>query len=112
MQDLSDKELRVIKWLENLKPFNDYIPSPPKVSKEIYDKYVIPHYIRCGAIPKDKLIIGKTYIGHCRNANEAIWDGERFVYKRTKLGYMYNEKINHFQDDNGNDVFIPIKIKE
>jgi len=112
MQDLSDKELRVIKWLENLKPFEDHIPSPPKVSKEIYDKYVIPNFIRCGAIPKNKLIVGKTYLGSCRNTSEAVWTGNIFVYKRTKFGYTYDENINHFQDDDGYDVFVPIKIKE
>ena len=64
----------LIKRMEEMNPFtDDYIPEPPIVDKEIYDKYVIPNFIRCGAIPKDKLIKGKMYIGSCRNASEAIW---------------------------------------
>ena len=31
---------------------------------------------------------------------------------RTKFGYTYPEDINHFEDDNGYDLFIPIKMKE
>ena len=88
---------KIIKWLEELKPFTEEF---------------IPNFIRCGAIPKDKLIIGKTYIGNCRNASEAVWNGEVFTYKRTKFGCTYDEDINHFQDDDGYDVFVPIKIKE
>lgn len=109
---------RIIKWMEEMEPFDvdnlDSIPEPPILEKELYEKYVIPNFIRCGAIPKDKLIEGKTYIGTCRNASEAVWNGKEFVYKRTKFGYTYDEDINHFQDDDGSgyDVFVPLKIKE
>lgn len=104
---------KIIKWLEELKPFTEeFIPEPPILDKELYDKYVIPNFIRCGAIPKDKLVIGETYIGNCRNASEAVWNGKVFTYKRTKFGCTYDEDINHFQDDDGYDVFVPIKIKE
>ena len=105
---------KIIKWLEELKPFTEeFIPEPPILDKELYDKYVIPNFIRCGAIPKDKLVIGETYIGSCRNASEAVWNGKVFTYKRTKFGCTYDEDINHFQDDDGcYDVFVPIKIKE
>ena len=42
----------LIKRLEEMVPFDDEcIPSPPIVDKETYDKYVIPNFIRCGAIP-------------------------------------------------------------
>ena len=122
IQEIKDKleEFRknripnLIKWLEEMEPFNneDDIPEPPVMEKELYDKYVIPNFIRCGAIPKDKLIVGKTYIGSCRNASEAIWNGKVFTYKRTKFGFTYDEDINHFQDDDGYDVFVPIKIKD
>lgn len=67
--------------------------------------------IRYGAIPIDKLEVGKTYIGFCRNASEATWRGDKFVYRRTKWGTIYDEEINHFQNDDGFDVFVPIKIK-
>ena len=41
-----------------------------------------------------------------------IWKGNKFVYKRTKWGNTYDEEINHFQNDDGFDVFVPVKIKE
>ena len=107
------RALEIIKWLEEMTPFTEgTIPEPPILDKELYDKYVIPNFIRCGAIPKDKLVIGETYIGSCRNASEAVWNGKVFTYKRTKFGRTYDEDINHFQDDDGYDVFVPIKIKE
>lgn len=103
----------IIKWLNELKPFTEeFIPEPPILEKKLYDKYVIPNFIRCGAIPKDKLIIDKTYVGHCRNASEAVWNGKEFQYTRKKFGSEFLEGINHFQDDDGYDVFVPIKIKE
>ena len=102
----------IIKRFEELEPFNDNIeriPSLPVIDKEIYDTYVVPNLIRCGAIPKDKLEVGCMYLGDCRNASKAIWNGEVFIYKRTKFGYTFDEDINHFQDDDGYDVFVPIK---
>ena len=100
-------------WKER-KPFRDEddIQSVPIVKKEDYENIIIPNIIRCGGIPKDKLIVGKTYIGNCRNATEAVWDGEKFTYMRTKFGSTYPETINHFQDDDGYDLFVPLKIKD
>ena len=114
---LKRKEMRymsIIEWLENMTPFEDVenIPSVPKMrNEEDYKKYVIKNFIRCGAIPKKDLVIGKTYIGSCRNADEAVWLGEQFEYNRTKFGYTFKEKINHFEDDNGYDLFVPLKEK-
>ena len=99
-------------WKER-KPFKDENDNLdiPIVKKEDYDNIIVPNIIRCGGIPKEKLIIGKTYIGHCRNAHEAVWDGEKFTYMRTKFGNTYPEDINHFQDDDGHDLFVPIREK-
>ena len=104
-------ENNIIDFFENLEPFNtiDDIPDIPIVEKEIYNDYIVPNLIRCGAIPKEKLIVGKCYEGSCRNASNAVWNGEKFTYKRTKFGYTYNEDINHFQDDDGFDLFVPLK---
>jgi len=111
-KDRENRVPRTIEWLQNMEPFNeDHIPEPPILDKENYEKYVIPNFIRCGAIPKDKLIIGKTYIGNCRNASRATWVGDYFEYEREKFGRTYPAKIKHFMDDDGNglDVFVPIK---
>jgi hypothetical protein len=103
---------KCIKHLYEMPPFTDYIPSVPIMrSKEDYKEHVIPNFIRCGAIPKDKLVIGKTYIGHCRNADEAVWLGDKFEYNRTKFGCTFKEEINHFEDDDGYDLFVPLKEK-
>lgn len=67
---------------------------------EVYNK---------GVLRKDKLEIGKYYYGKCRNAKVAMWDGSVFVYMRDKWGTKYPEEINHLADDNGYDLFIPIK---
>ena len=101
----------IIDFFENLEPFNtiDDIPDIPIVEKEIYNDYIVPNLIRCWAIPKEKLIVGKCYEGSCRNASNAVWNGEKFTYRRTKFGYTYDEDINHFQDDDGFDLFVPLK---
>ena len=100
-------------WKER-KPFRDEddIPPIPIVLPKDYEEIIVPNIIKCGGIPKDKLIVGKTYIGDCRNAREAVWDGEKFTYMRTKFGSTYPETINHFQDDDGYDLFVPLKIKD
>ena len=104
----------MLESIKNMKPFTDEdsIPSVPITSKEDYENIIVPNFIRCGAIPKDKLEVGVTYVGSCRNASEAVWDGKEFTYIRHKFGSSYEETINHFQDDDGSDLFVPIKKKE
>ena len=103
---------RIKKVLCEMEPFTDYIPDIPCMeTPEDYQEYVVKNFIRCGAIPKKNLIIGKTYIGSCRNTDEATWDGTQFIYDRTKYGIVFKDRINHFEDDNGFDLFIPIKEK-
>lgn len=80
----------------------DKVPEIPTLPIDFLRKHVWPGLIRAGAIPKKDLVTGKTYIGKCKNSSESTWDGEKF---------WYGEKINHFQDDDGHDVFVPIKEK-
>ena len=105
---------RMIEFITTMKPFTsvDGIVDVPVTDHETYKNVVIPNFIRCGAIPKTQLEIGKTYIGHCRNASEAIWKGDYFTYKRYKFGDTFEEDINHFEDDDGYDLFVPIKLKD
>ena len=98
-----------------MEPFNgdvEKIPSIPICGEKEYQEIVIPNLIRCGAIPKKDMIVGRTYIGECRNASEAVWNGEVFIYQRHKFHLVYPEEINHFEDDDGSDLFVPIKLKE
>jgi hypothetical protein len=62
---------------------------------------------KCRAIPKSELVVGETYKGVCRNAEEAVWKGDVFEYMRYKFGTTYPEEINHYEDDDGYDVFVP-----
>lgn len=61
-------------------------------------------------ISKNDLVIGEKYFGICRNSSYATWNGNKFEYERYKMGMTYTDAINHFEDDNGYDVFIPVKI--
>ena len=119
IKQLIDKRNKEIKRLnmeywDNLKPFEtpDDIPMIPYCPKEEWDGFYVPRLLKCGAIPKDKLVVGKTYIGNCRNSDEATWNGKEFEYERYKFGFTYKDKVNHFQDDDGYDLFVPIKEKE
>ena len=107
------KRLNMEYW-DNLKPFEtpDDVPMIPYCPKEEWDGFYVPRLLKCGAIPKDKLVVGKTYIGSCRNSDEATWNGKEFEYERYKFGLTYKDKVNHFQDDDGYDLFVPIKEKE
>jgi hypothetical protein len=58
-------------------------------------------------LPKAALIPGHYYTGRCRNARIARWDGEQFWYWRVKFGDRFTEPINHPEDDNGFDLFLP-----
>lgn len=58
-------------------------------------------------IYKKDLIIGGIYLGECRNSDSAIWNGKTFTYQRSKFGDTFMESINHFEDDDGYDVFVP-----
>ena len=113
LKEKKERYNTVLEYWKTRNPFKDEndIGSIPIVSEQDYNNIIIPNIIRCGGIPKDDLIIGKTYIGDCRNATEAIWNGKVFKYMRTKFGSTYEEEINHFEDDDGYDVFVPIKIK-
>ena len=104
----------VKEMFDTMKPFTcvDDIPDVP-VFKD-YGKYkeiVVKNLIRCGAIPKNDLTVGKTYLGDCRNTHEATWNGDEFTYDRCKFGDWFEDTINHFEDEMYYDVFIPIKEK-
>lgn len=86
--------------------------SVPYCQNKDEEKFVQDTLIAHGAIPLEQLEIGKTYIGECRNAGEAVWLGDKFEYQRHKFLDTFPEKINHFQNDDGYDVFVPIKVKE
>ena len=101
-------------WSEASRPFTKSydVPSLPIVDKKEWEDFYVPILIQLGAIPKDKLVVGKRYYGSCRNASVAVWLGDVFEYQRYKFGHTFPEKINHFEDDNGYDLFVPIRELE
>ena len=70
---------------------------------DVDKKYVKP-------IPKNELVIDKEYFGNCRNSDKAIWKGDHFEYQRYKFGNYYIDKIKHYEDDDGYDVFVPVEV--
>jgi len=74
----------------------------------MYGEGVSPNIVR--VIPKSELVFGKVYEGECINADEAKWGDGKFVYERYKFGHRYEELINHFEDNDGYDVFVPMEI--
>jgi len=65
--------------------------------------------VAAGMVPKKDLVVGGVYLGQCRNARVAKWEGKRFVHWRVKFRSVFEERINHPEDDDGFDVFIPIR---
>lgn len=101
-------------FFKKLKTFNDVedIPLFNMMNKTLWENKYVPRYIELGAIPKNKLIHGKSYIGKSRNTKIATWNkiNQRFEYIRIKNDRPYKEIINHFEDDDGGDLFIPMNI--
>ena len=66
---------------------------------------------KAGVLRKSQLEDGKYYLGKCRNAIVAKWSAEKqkFTYMRTKFNQTFPETINHPEDDNGYDLFVPIR---
>lgn len=62
-----------------------------------------------GAIRRHDLIDGMDYLGICRNAKTAKWSEKEgcFFYIRKKFDSIFLERINHPEDDDGFDLFIP-----
>ena len=101
------KELNSLKYqyVIDLLSYEEYhsFGSPEKFHKWVDENYE--------PVRKSELVDGQTYDGICRNASRAVWNGKEFVYERTKFGRTYEETINHYEDDDGYDVFVPIKLK-
>jgi hypothetical protein len=102
-------------YWENLKPFINAsdVPDIPITSIEQYREYYVPKLIKSGAIPKNQLIHGQVYYGNHRQCTIAKWNAEKniFEYWRHKFQMTYIDTCNHFEDDDGFAVFVPIAIK-
>jgi hypothetical protein len=109
-----EREKSMREYWETLKPFtgvND-IPNLPRVETDEWNTFYVPKLIGAGAIPKKDLVDGQYYAGEHRRATIAKWDAtkNRFVYNRTKFNLTYEDDCNHFEDDDGYALFVPIRI--
>lgn len=59
-------------------------------------------------LSRSSLIAGDYYIGMCRNASVARWDGQQFHHWRRKWGKDFIEQIKHPDDDQVFDCFVPV----
>jgi hypothetical protein len=107
-----ERKKRVKEYWENLPKINTPrdVPELPSVDIQEWKDYYVPKLIEAGAIPKKDLVEGQYYIGEHRNAQVAKWNGKEFVYMRTKFKYVFEDTCNHFEDDDGFALFIPIGI--
>ncbi len=106
------RKINILEYWKTLKPFvlESDVPNIPKYSKEEHYDFFIPKLIECGAIPKNKLENGIWYYGNYRNSDLGKWNEEkqRFFIWRYKFGWM-SDDCNHFQDDDGYALFVPIR---
>lgn len=79
------------------------IDLPKPIPIDLYDEL-----FKKGIIPKKDLVFGKYYFGRCRNSKVARWEGNEFTYMRIKFSWTFPEKINHLEDDDGSDLFVPL----
>lgn len=114
IHDITPRELSLKVHYENHKTFqlDDNDIEFPLINNPELRKWMENKFIELSALPKDKLEIGKYYYGASRNTDEAMWNGNTFEYEVHKFGFTYKDNINHFQDDDGYDVFVPIKLVE
>jgi hypothetical protein len=77
------------------------------MAKEIKRRIDAGEYLR-----KDQLEHGRYYHGECRHSCIARWNSEtqRFVYWRSKFGYLCADDICHPVDEAHFDVFYPFAI--
>ena len=81
-KQIEEKQKRIERmkkrWEEHKTPFiKAYeVPDLPIVDTVEWKTFYAPILIERGAIPKEKLVVGKRYYGNCRNANVAVWLGK------------------------------------
>lgn len=99
-------------WEKELPKFNnpEDVPELPKVDEKEWKEFYVPKLIQAGAMPKKDLIIDQYYIGEHRRATVAKWVGNKFIYNRTKFNNVFEDECNHFEDDDGFALFVPLRI--
>lgn len=81
----------------------------PPLPNPLTDYYKLK-LIEKGALIKKELVNGKWYYGNHRCTTLGRWNEEKqeFDYWNYSFGY-YMDVTNHFQDDDGYALFVPIR---
>ena len=112
-KEREEREARIKEHWNNLPRFQEPgdVPEIPKADPEEYKNFYVPKLIAAGAIPKKDLINGHCYLGEHRRATIAKWNAQKrvFEYWRHKMGTVFLDDCNHFEDDDGYALFVPIK---
>lgn len=108
-----EREARLREYWNNLPKFKEVtdIPELPRIEDpEEWKSFYVVKLIEAGAIPKDLLKDGAYYLGDHRRATVAQWRAAegQFTYMRSKFGRVYEDYCNHFEDDDGYSLFVPI----
>ena len=108
-----ERNARMKEYWMNLPKFEkpEDVPTIPRVDEKEYKEFYVPKLIAAGAIPKGDLIDGQCYVGEYRNANIGKWNAKENVFEhwRYKFGFRL-DTCNHFEDDNGFALFVPIAL--
>lgn len=114
LQQVKEERLKRIRqyWENGLPKFKEPhdVPTLPRATETEWKEFYVPKLIEAGAIPKKDLVVGQIYIGDHRRTNCAKWTGENFVYRRYDFGSFYDDYCNHFEDDDGFALFVPIRL--
>lgn len=86
------------------------VPELPITSQKEWEDYYIPKLIESGAVPKKDLKHGEYYIGSHPKTNIARWNSlsSKFEFWNQNEPPTISE-CNHFEDDDGHILFVPIK---
>jgi hypothetical protein len=112
--EIKERKVRELEAWDRLNPFLEVwdVPQIPVVPKEEFMEFYVPRLIAAGAIPKKDLVDQQVYIGNHRRCTIARWNAteNHFDYWRNKFGCIFLDNCNHFEDDNGYALFVPIKL--
>ncbi len=95
--------------MENQIPEDDYDKYTFNVPTGITGEWLKKEYDAKRMIPVKDLVDGEIYAGDCRNSSVAVWVAEidQFIYRRSKFGSKFLERIDHVEIATDYDVFAP-----
>lgn len=110
-KELEENHLKYWNSLKKFEKVSDIPALPGGIDEKTWKEFYCTKLIEAGAIQKKDLIDGKFYLGDHRRAVIAKWNSNKneFEYNRIKFSSVFVDTCNHFEDDNGYALFVPIK---